>query len=69
MISMPYDEVKKFTDKIDRVVAVVLAALSLSAAFSTFTAQSFAHAISAVVISLFLGAVAVDMIMGIVKSK
>jgi len=69
MKGVPYDEVKQFTDKVDRVVAVVLVALSLSAAFSAFTAQSFDHATASVVISLFLGAVAIDMIVGIVKSN
>lgn len=69
MIGMPYDEVKKFTDKLDRVVAVVLVALSLSAAFSAFTAQSLMHAAAAALISIFLATVAVDMIIGIVKSN
>lgn len=69
MQGVPYDEVKKFTDKVDGVVALVLVALSLSAAFSTFTALSFVHAIVALVISLFLGAVAIDMIIGMVKSN
>lgn len=69
MQGVPYDEVKKFTDKVDGVVALVLVALSLSAAFSAFTAHSLDHAIVALVISLFLGAVAIDMIIGIVKSN
>lgn len=69
MQGVPYDEVKKFTDKVDGVVALVLVALSLSAAFSTFTALSIVHAIVALVISLFLGAVAIDMIIGMVKSN
>lgn len=68
MQAMPYDEVKKFTDKVDGVVALVLVALSLSAAVSTFTALSFAHVIAALCISFFLGAVAIDMIVTIVKS-
>ncbi len=69
MQGVPYDEVKQFTDKLDRVVAVVLVALSLSAAFSAFTAHLLDHAVAAVVISLFLGAVAIDMIIGMVKSN
>ncbi len=67
MYARPYDEVKQFTDFLDKVVALILVALTLSATGSVLTASSLGQIFACIAIAAFLGVVACDLIIGILK--